>query len=138
MTITAFDHYTVRCRDLTVSWRFYEQALGLRVEERLGASAPGARVYIGQLEVVNLFQASAEQEVIFALMAPTDAEVALWPTGRLQHVGFWGTGVEAMRARLAAETVEFRERTLADKHQFILRDPDGVEIEINFPRSEVL
>ncbi|MEK7215319.1 MAG: VOC family protein [Chloroflexota bacterium] len=137
MTITAFDHYTVRCRDLRASWLFYEQALGLRAEERLGASAPGARVYIGELEVVNLFQASPEQEAIFRRLVPPDDEAAQWPTGRLQHVGFWAKGVEALRTRLTANAVAFRERTLADKHQFFLHDPDGVEIEVNFPLSEV-
>ncbi len=137
MTINAFDHYTVRCAGLTVSWRFYEQALGLRVEQRLGASAPGARVFIGDLEVVNLFQASPEQEAIFRRIEPRDAESAQWRTGRLQHVGFWAAGIEAMRARLAAHQVDFRERTLPDKRQLLLHDPDGVEIEINFPLTEL-
>lgn len=137
MTINAFDHYTIRAADLKASWRFYEKALGLRCEARAGASATAARIFIGDVEVVNLFQATPEQEAIFSRMAPPDAEAENWRTGGLQHVGFWATGIVAMRARLEDKGVPFRERTLPDKTPFVLKDPDGIEIEVNFPFSEL-
>lgn len=137
MTITGFDHYTVRCADLAASRRFYAEALGLNVADRPGSSVPAAIVSVGDVQVAHLFQATPDQEAVFARMAATDPKAAAWRTGRLQHVGFWATGIAAMRARLQGIGVPFRERTLPDKHQFVLRGPDEVEIEVNFPLSEV-
>jgi len=136
MPINAFDHYTVRSADVAASWRFYEQALGLNVRRREGFAFPAFIVSIGDREVVHVFQASPEMEAVFARMAPRDDETAQWRTGRLHHVEFWATGVTEMRARLAAAGVAFRERTLPDKHQLNLTDPDGIQVGINFPLAE--
>jgi hypothetical protein len=38
-----------------------------------------------------------------------------------------------MRARFEQHGLEFRERALPDKRQLVVHDPDGVEIEVNFP-----
>jgi len=117
LTINAFDHYTIRTADLGASWRFYEEVLGLRCEDRPGFAVRAAKVFIANIEVVNLFQATPEQEAVFGRMEPSDVETANWRTGRLQHVGFWATGIVTMRARLEAKGVPFGERTLPDKHQ---------------------
>ena len=98
---------------------------------------PAAIAHIGDVQVVHLFQATSEQDAVFGRMTPPDAEAASWLTGRLQHVGFWATDIGGMRARLQDQSVAFRERTLPDKHQFVLRDPDGIEIEVNFLLSEL-
>jgi hypothetical protein len=42
-----------------------------------------------------------------------------------------------MKQRWAAEGAEFVERTLPDKHQVGLRDPDDIVVNLNFPLSEV-
>ncbi len=101
------------------------------------APGGGSFVIVGDVQVVHLFQATSEQDAIFSRMGPADAETTRWRTGRLQHVGFWASGFEGMRNRLQERGAEFQERTLADKHQLILRDPDGIEIEVNFPLSEL-
>lgn len=137
MAIEAFDHYTVRCRDLQASWRFYEQALGLDCRPRLDRPIPGAVVSIGEREVVHLFQASPEQEAVLARLEPPDAEAAEWRTGRLHHVEFWAKDLPGMRARLQAAGAAFSERTLPDKHQISTRDPDGVAVGLNFPLAEL-
>src|SRR5689334_16648277 len=126
MTMTAFDHYTVRTADLQKSWRFYEDILGLEVVERQNAPVPAAIVSVKGTQVVHLWQATPEQDAIFARQEPQDEETAAWRTGRVQHVGFWATGIGAMRDKLTANNIAHRERTLADKHQFILHDPDGL------------
>ena len=136
MPITAWDHYTVRSRDAAASWAFYEQALGLSVRRREGFAVPAFIVSIGDREVVHVFQASAEMEAIFARL-PTAEETEGWSTGRLHHVEFWAADLPAMRARLAAHGVLVSERTLPDKHQLQLRDPDGIQVNLNFPLSEV-
>jgi hypothetical protein len=41
-----------------------------------------------------------------------------------------------MRAQLAREGVKTVERTLPDKYQVQMQDPDGIEVNLNFPLSE--
>jgi catechol 2,3-dioxygenase-like lactoylglutathione lyase family enzyme len=137
MPITAFDHYTIRCADLDKSWAFYRDALGLRVEPRQVAS--GIPAAIGYLEgewLVHLFQATPEQDAIFARMTPADEETAQWRTGRMQHIAVRASGLAEMRARLQRFGAAFRERSLGDRYQIIVNDPDGTELEINFAGSE--
>ena len=137
MTIDAFDHYTIRANDLDATWRFYAGVLGLRVEQRANFPGKAGVVWIGDTQVVHMFQASPEMQAVFASLAPADEAAAQWRTGRLQHVGFWARDHRAMKARFEQHGVPYRERTLPDKHQLVVHDPDEIEIEINFPLSEV-
>jgi catechol 2,3-dioxygenase-like lactoylglutathione lyase family enzyme len=137
MAINSFDHYTLRCADIDASWRFYEKALGLHVIEREYPGSKAAKVQIGDTDVVHMFQATSEQDAIFARMAPTDEETAAWRTGRIHHVEFWATDLAGARKRLNETGTPFSERTLPDKHQISTRDPDGVAVGLNFPLSEV-
>jgi hypothetical protein len=59
-----------------------------------------------------------------------------WQTGRLQHVEFWASGLSAMRARLKGAGIPFTERTLPDKQQVNVRDPNGIAIGMNFPLTD--
>jgi catechol 2,3-dioxygenase-like lactoylglutathione lyase family enzyme len=136
MPITEWDHYTVRSRDASASRAFYEQALGLNVRERPGFAVPAFIVSIGDREVVHVFQASPEMERIFARM-PAAEQLDGWTTGRLHHVEFWASGLNSMRARLAGQGVAVNERTLPDKHQLQMTDPDGIQVNLNFPLAEV-
>ena len=135
MPINDFDHYTVRSADHDASWRFYERVLGLTVRKREGAAVPAFKVSIGEREVVHVFQASPEMEAIFAKLPPPE-ELQGWNTGRLHHVEFWATGLTEMKQRLARENVRFIERTLPDKHQVQMHDPDGIAVNLNFLLSE--
>jgi catechol 2,3-dioxygenase-like lactoylglutathione lyase family enzyme len=135
MPITEFDHYTVRSKDYEASWAFYERALGLNVRKREGFAVPAFIVSIGDREVVHVFQASPEMEAIFARLPPAD-QLQGWNTGRLHHVEFWATDLAGMRIRLNDERVEVKERTLPDKHQLQMKDPDGIEVNLNFTLAE--
>ena len=135
MPITAWDHYTVRSKNAAASWAYYEQALGLNVRKREGFAVPAFIVSVGDHEVVHVFQASVEMEAIFARLPPAQ-ELQGWNTGRLHHVEFWATDLAAVRAQLAAHGVLVTERTLPDKHQLQTTDPDGIQINLNFPLSE--
>jgi hypothetical protein len=55
----------------------------------------------------------------------------------MHHVAFFANGLAAMRAQIEVHGVEFRERTLADKHLIVVKDPDGIEIEITFSLEEL-
>ena len=136
MAINEIDHYTVRSADHDASWHFYEKALGLTVRKREGVPVPAFKVSIGEREVVHVFQASPEMEAIFAKMPPKD-QLEGWNTGRIHHVEFWATDLPAMREQLTREGVAFNERTLPDKHQVSMYDPDGIAVGLNFPLDEV-
>ena len=58
-------------------------------------------------------------------------------TGRLDHIAFAATEVEGMRQRLQSRGVKFRESIVprTGDTQFFLYDPDGVCVELNFPKS---
>src|ERR1051326_8799966 len=117
MTITGLDHYTIRCADLRAAWRFYAETLGLRVVDRPGMPVPAAIVYLDDMMLIHLFQATPEQDATFSRILPPDDE---WLTGRLHHVAF-------------------KERTLerAAKHLIVLKDLDGIEIELSFALDEL-
>jgi catechol 2,3-dioxygenase-like lactoylglutathione lyase family enzyme len=146
MTITAFDHFTIRCADLDATWAFYRDALGMRVEKRefgaaRAAAGPLPRAAIVYLEnswLVHLFQATTEQDAIFGRMQATDAETAQWRTGRMHHIAVRATGLAEMKARLDKFGASYRERTLGENHQIQVNDPDGIELEINFPVAEAV
>jgi hypothetical protein len=75
-------------------------------------------------------------EAIFAKL-PSAETLQGWNTGRLHHVEFWAAGLKDMKERFTREGAQFSERTLADKHQVQLRDPDGIAVNVNFQLSEV-
>jgi catechol 2,3-dioxygenase-like lactoylglutathione lyase family enzyme len=136
MPISDFDHYTVRTANHDASWRFYERVLGLDVVAREGAPVPAFIVSIGDRQVVHVFQAAPEMEAVFAKLPAADV-LQGWNTGRLHHVEFWASGLAEMKERFARENAQFSERTLPDKHQVQLRDPDGIAVNVNFQLAEI-
>ena len=58
-------------------------------------------------------------------------------TGRLDHIAFAATDAGGVRKRLQAKNVEFRESIVprTGDTQFFLYDPDGVGVELNFPKA---
>ena len=57
-------------------------------------------------------------------------------TGRLDHIAFAATDVDAVRKRLQANNISFREQIVprTGDTQIFLYDPDGVGVELNFPK----
>ena len=137
MPITRFDHYTVRSADVDASWRFYEDVLGLSVRERTGFPVKAFIVSAGDTEVVHCFQALPEVDEALKQISYPESEAMTWKTGRLQHVEFWAAGLEEMKKRWDAAGAKYTERTLPDKHQVGLTDPDDIVVNLNFPLSEV-
>ena len=58
-------------------------------------------------------------------------------TGRLDHMAFAASDVDGMRKRLQSKGVKFRESIVprTGDTQFFLYDPDGVGVELNFPKT---
>jgi catechol 2,3-dioxygenase-like lactoylglutathione lyase family enzyme len=137
MPITRFDHYTVRSADVDASWRFYEGVLGLSVRERTGFSVKAYIASAGETEVVHCFQATPEVDAAIKQISYPATEAMHWKTARIQHVEFWATGWADLKARWDRDGVKYVERTLPDKHQVGVTDPDDIVVNLNFPLSEV-
>jgi catechol 2,3-dioxygenase-like lactoylglutathione lyase family enzyme len=146
MSINSYDHFTIRCADLQKSWRFYQDVLGVRVEKRepppgLNPATPFPEAAIGYFAdgewFVHLFQATPEQEAVFSRMAPADADMARWRTGRMHHVSVKATGYAETMAKLRESGLSPREFTAGERHIVQIQDPDGVEIELTFRSSEL-
>ena len=65
-------------------------------------------------------------------------EVDLQGSGAVDHVAFFATGLPEMLARLQAQGISARERTvpLLGLHQVFVDDPNGIVVELNFPAPE--
>ena len=57
-------------------------------------------------------------------------------TNRLDHIAFAATDPDEIRKRLQAKNVKFREQIVprTGDTQIFLYDPDGVGVELNFPK----
>ena len=57
-------------------------------------------------------------------------------TGRLDHIALAATDPDGVRQRLQSKNVNFRESIVprTGDTQFFMYDPDGVGVELNFPK----
>ncbi len=117
------DHYNVSTRCLRETVRFYVDVLGFEEGDRPPFRFPGAWLYSAGEPVLHLNDISA-----------SDEEPARG-SGVIDHVAFRSEGFDAMRAHLAALEVEHTVHQVPGRprRQIFLRDPNGVEIELNFP-----
>ncbi len=139
MPITNFDHYTIRARDIDASARFYQDVMGFRIETLNDFAFPFRLLFLGDQALVHLLGAGAELDAFLARSAPSYAAGIERGTGNMEHVAFNATGFKDFLARVMAANVHFEQRTLADYGvvQLLFSDLDGVEIEVNFPVSEL-
>ena len=126
MAVERFDRYTIRTGDLDATRRFYTDVLGLSVGPRPAFTFPGLWLYGGRDAVVHVVGVESTG-------APGPEDNA---TGRLDHVAFMASDIEAMRERFRASGVTFQERVVPtlNLEQLFVRDPNGIKIELNFPR----
>ncbi len=118
MTAQSLDHVNVFTDDLEGTVAFYTEIIGLKDGDRPPFDFPGAWLYCGDQAVLHLV---AEP--------PAGAE-----TGPIDHVAFRATGIKAMRNRLRRHDLAFFERDVPDMplRQIFVKDPNGVQIELNF------
>jgi len=142
MAITRLAHYSIRTTDLERSCAFYERVLGFRRGYRPPFNFPGAWLYLGEDETdfgtVHIIGVDANDSAGLAEYLG-DRGMPASGTGTLDHIAFLATGVESMWARLRAEGVAWRDRTVPSLglHQVFIEDPSGVTIELNYPAAEV-
>ncbi|KAI3606924.1 putative dioxygenase [Cupriavidus necator H850] len=142
MAIMKLAHYSIRTTDLDRSCAFYQRILGFRQGYRPPFDFPGAWLYLGDDEsefgVVHII--GVDPDNLFGLSAYLgDRHLPVSGTGTVDHIAFLATGVQEMWAKLKAEGVAWRDRTVPSLglHQVFIEDPSGVTIELNYPAAEV-
>jgi catechol 2,3-dioxygenase-like lactoylglutathione lyase family enzyme len=122
MSVGTLDHYNVSTRKLQETVKFYESVLGLVNGPRPPFDFPGAWLYSDGHPVLHLNDIS-----------PTDREQRP-DSGVIDHVAFGSRGFSAMKQHLAQSGVPFRVNQVPNspRWQIFLKDPNNVEIELNF------
>ena len=116
------DHYNVSTRKLKETVQFYEDVLGFKNGPRPPFNFPGAWLYSGSHPVLHLNDISG-----------TDKEQRA-DSGVIDHVAFGSRGFEAIKKHLTGKGIAAPREPGAEltRWQIFLRDPNNVEIELNF------
>jgi catechol 2,3-dioxygenase-like lactoylglutathione lyase family enzyme len=122
MSVGLLDHYNVSTRKLQDTVKFYEDVLGFENGFRPQFSFPGAWLYSAGHPVLHLND-----------IADTDKEQRP-DSGVIDHIAFGSRGFEAMKQHLSGKGVPYRINLVPNstRCQIFLRDPNNVEIELNF------
>ncbi len=133
MPLGGLQHYTIEPQDLEKTKDFYVDVLGLENGERPPLGFPGYWLYSGGQATVHLMGPRTPREGIVV----RGTEKKYEDTGRLDHIAFAASDVEGVRKRLNAKKVKFREQIVprTGDTQIFLYDPDGVGVELNFPKA---
>ena len=137
------NHFSIRTLDLEACERFYCGLLGLVSGPRPPFPFPGLWLYAGDTAqwsnaAVHIIGIDPnDPEGLKQYLGDRD-EASLQGTGSVDHLAFFATGLAEMLARLQAQAVPYRERTvpLLGLHQVFVDDPNGVVIELNYPTAE--
>jgi catechol 2,3-dioxygenase-like lactoylglutathione lyase family enzyme len=133
MPLGGLQHYTSEPQDLERTKNFYVEVLGLKVGDRPPLDFPGYWLYSGGTATVHLMGNRKPREGIVV----RGTEKKYEDTGRFDHIAFAATDVESVRKRLQSKNVNFRESIVprTGDTQFFLYDPDGLGVELNFPKT---
>ncbi len=133
MPLGRLQHFTIEPQDLQRSKDFYVDVLGLEVGERPPLDFPGYWLYSGGIATVHLMGTRKPREGI--IVRGTDRIYV--DTGRFDHIAFAAADLASMRNRLQAKGIKFRESVVprTGDTQFFLHDPDGIGVELNFPKA---
>jgi catechol 2,3-dioxygenase-like lactoylglutathione lyase family enzyme len=120
MPLHKIDHVTINATDLDRTCAFYGDALGFGVKKMEGRGYTGAWLLLSGHPFVHVVVRRAQQ-------APDT-------TGIIDHFALEATDIAGTRAHLSKVGVAFRENALPEfeLHQIVVRDPDGVKVELNF------
>lgn len=136
MTIR-YSHATVRCADVEASAAFYRDLLGFEVSSLGGFAFEIQEVSAAGQMFLHLVQVSPGlDELLGRRGGHVEGRASL--TSNLEHLGLNSddaADADHLRARLQAAGHPFTERTLDQLgvRQFLLDDPNGIELELGFP-----
>jgi hypothetical protein len=122
MSVGVLDHYNVSTRKLEETMQFYENVLRFVNGPRPQFNFLGAWLYSAGHAVLHLNDISQ-----------TDRQQRP-DSGVIDHIAFSSRGFEAMKRHLAGKDVPYRANQVPNstRWQIFLRDPNNVEIELNF------
>jgi catechol 2,3-dioxygenase-like lactoylglutathione lyase family enzyme len=138
MPLRRLAHYTVRASNLSVSTAFYADVLGLRPGTRPPFEFAGVWLYVGpeaQPGDQGCVHLIAAEETTGGLQTYLGERTGEKP-GRLDHIAFEATDWPSQRVRLEDGSVDYVERCapLSGLRQVFVTDPDGITVELNYPR----
>ena len=122
MSVGLLDHYNVSTRKLDETVQFYENILGFTNGARPPFNFPGAWLYSAGHPVLHpndISQTDKQQRP---------------DSGVIDHIAFSSRGFEATKQHLVSQAVPYRVNQVPNsaRWQIFLRDPNNVEIELNF------
>jgi len=124
MTIQGLNHYNMIVPRATLAafTRFYEDVLGFETRE----DPPLIWLYAAKQPLVHITLTEAP--------VPRDADAARHTSGVVDHVAFTCHDVAATIERIESKRVAYLRRDFPDRGftQLVVRDPLGLEIELNF------
>jgi len=129
MSVGVLDHYNVSTRKLKETVQFYEDVLGFENGPRPPFNFPGAWLYSQGQPVLHLNDIAGTDK-----QQPSDS-------GVIDHVAFGSQGFEATKRHLDGKGIAYRALQIPNstRWQIFLRDPNNVEIELNFEtKNEVV
>jgi catechol 2,3-dioxygenase-like lactoylglutathione lyase family enzyme len=134
MPINTLDHYSIRTADLAATRSFFVDVMGFEVGPRPDFPFPGVWLYQGGIAVVHVIgidptDSAGLQDYLGDRSATEEAG-----SGMIDHVAFAATDIDAVRSRISAAGMEFRERQVPamQLRQLFVNDPSGITIELNF------
>src|ERR1700761_4687533 len=133
MPLGGLQHYTIEPADLERTKDFYCDVLGLENGDRPPLDFPGYWLYSGGDATVHLMGTRKPREGI--VIRGTDRKFE--DTGRLGPIALAARDVGSMHQFLQSKNVKFRESVVprTGDTQFFLSGPDGVGVELNFPKD---
>ena len=139
----SLNHISIRTLDVAACERFYCGLLGLQLWPRPAFPFPGLWLYAGDPAVwanacVHIIGIDAQDPEGLKRYLGDKSPADMKGTGTVDHVAFFATDLPATLARLKADNVACRERTVPGigLHQVFVDDPNGVVVELNFPAAE--
>ena len=132
MPVTELNHYFVRANDLEKTKRFYIEVLGMEVMARPDLPFPGYWLGANGKVQVHMGPHGIPHADLYYIGSPRDA--ATDQSGVVDHIAFLATEPEVFTQRFEAMGIGFRPRYLREfqLYQLLLKDPDGLTIELNF------
>ena len=132
MPLSELNHYFVRANDLKATRNFYVDVLGFEEMPRPDFPFPGYWLGVGGKIQVHMAPHNIPDKEKYYL--GTRKNAATDQTGVVDHIAFLATDPQEFVARFQQRGLEFRPRYLPDSqlYQLMIRDPDGLMIELNF------
>ena len=140
MSLSTLDHCSIRTAKLPETRNFYVDLLGLEDGPRPDFDFPGYWLYLDNKPVVHIVgidpdDPSGLEEYLGGSVDPAECENG---SGAFDHIAFRAREPLALRAKLDAAGLPYREREVPNLHlfQMFVEDPNGITVELNYFEDE--